>query len=85
MAQAMFEDLTTDLRPVLATIKTPATLLYPYDAKAVGPDSSKVDAVYSSAYSTMPNLTIHRIDASRHFIMYDQPAAFDAAVQTFLK
>jgi len=85
MAEAMYEDLTTDLRPLLATIKTPSTLLYPYDAKAVGPNSSKVDTVYTSAYSTMPNLKIHRIDASRHFIMYDQPVAFDAAVQTFLK
>ena len=33
----------------------------------------------------MPNIHILRIDDSRHFIMYDQPAAFDKAVQTFLK
>jgi pimeloyl-ACP methyl ester carboxylesterase len=84
MAEAIYEDLTTDLRPRLATIKTPTTLLYPYDATAV-PDPTKIDTVYTSAYSAMPNLKIHRIDASRHFIMYDQPAAFDAAVQTFLK
>jgi pimeloyl-ACP methyl ester carboxylesterase len=85
MANAMYEDLTTDLRPQLATIKIPATLLYPFDAAAVGPDSTKIDTVYTSAYSTMPNLKIHRIDDSRHFIMYDQPAAFDKAVQAFLK
>jgi pimeloyl-ACP methyl ester carboxylesterase len=85
MANAMYEDLTTDLRPALASIKTPTTLLYPFDAKAVGPDSTKIDAVYTGAYSTMPNLKIKRIDDSRHFIMYDQPAAFDAAVQAFLK
>jgi len=85
MADAMYEDLTTDLRPKLAAIKTPTTLLYPFDASAVGPDSTKIDAVYTTAYSTMPNLKIHRIDDSRHFIMYDQPAAFDKAVQAFLK
>jgi pimeloyl-ACP methyl ester carboxylesterase len=85
MANAMYEDLTTDLRPKLATIKTPTTLLYPFDASAVGPDSTKIDAIYTSAYSTMPNLKIHRIDDSRHFIMYDQPAAFDKAIQSFLK
>jgi pimeloyl-ACP methyl ester carboxylesterase len=85
MANAMYEDLVTDLRPQLATIKTPTTLLYPFDASAVGPDSTKIDTVYTSAYSTMPNLKIHRIDDSRHFIMYDQPAAFDKAVQAFLK
>ena len=85
MANAMYEDLVTDLRPRLATIKTPTTLIYPYDAAAVGPDTTKIDAVYTSAYSTMPNLKIHRIDDSRHFIMYDQPTAFDKAVQAFLK
>lgn len=85
MAHAMYEDMITDLRPALASVKTPATLLYPFDAAAVGPDSSKIDAVYTGAYSTMPNLTIHRIDSSRHFIMFDQPAAFDKEVQVFLK
>jgi pimeloyl-ACP methyl ester carboxylesterase len=85
MTNAMYEDLITDLRPQLAGIKTPTTLLYPFDAAAIGPDSSKIDTVYINAYSTMPNLKIHRIDDSRHFIMYDQPAAFDKAVQTFLK
>ena len=85
MVNAMYEDLVTDLRPQLASIKTPTTLLYPYDAAAVGPDSTKIDTIYTSAYSTMPNLKIHRIDDSRHFIMYDQPAAFDKAVQLFLK
>jgi pimeloyl-ACP methyl ester carboxylesterase len=80
----MYEDLTTDLRPHLAGIKTPTTLLYPYDATVV-PDPAKVDAVYTSAYASMPNIHLKRIDASRHFIMYDQPAQFDAAVQAFLK
>jgi pimeloyl-ACP methyl ester carboxylesterase len=83
-ATAMYEDLCTDLRPRIASIKTPTTLLYPYDA-TVEPDAAKIDAVYTSAYASMPNVKLHRIDASRHFIMYDQPAAFDAAVQAFLK
>jgi pimeloyl-ACP methyl ester carboxylesterase len=81
---AMYEDLLTDLRPRIASIKTPTTLIYPCDA-TVAPDPAKIDAVYISAYTGMPNLKLHRIDASRHFIMYDQPAAFDAQVQAFLK
>jgi pimeloyl-ACP methyl ester carboxylesterase len=83
-ATAMYEDLCTDLRPRIASIKTPTTLLYPYDA-TVEPDAAKIDAVYTSAYASMPNVKLHRIEASRHFVMYDQPAAFDAAVQAFLK
>jgi pimeloyl-ACP methyl ester carboxylesterase len=85
MADAVYEDLTTDMRPQLAAIKTPTTLLYPFDSAAAGPDPTKIDTIYTSAYSTMPNLKIHRIDDSRHFIMYDQPSAFDKAVQAFLK
>jgi pimeloyl-ACP methyl ester carboxylesterase len=85
MANAMYEDLVTDLRPQLATTKTSTTLLYPFDAAAVGPDTTKIDAVYTNAYATMPNIHLIRIDDSRHFIMYDQPVAFDKAVQAFLK
>jgi pimeloyl-ACP methyl ester carboxylesterase len=83
-ATAMYEDLCTDLRPRIASIKTPTTLIYPYDATVV-PDPAKIDAIYISAYAAMPNVKLHRIDNSRHFIMYDQPGAFDAQVQTFLK
>jgi pimeloyl-ACP methyl ester carboxylesterase len=85
MANAMYEDLTTDLRPLLPGIKTPTTLLYPFDATAVGPDPTRIDAVYTDAFRSMPHLTTHRIDDSRHFIMFDQPAAFDRQVQTFLQ
>jgi pimeloyl-ACP methyl ester carboxylesterase len=81
---AMLEDLSTDIRPDLPSIKTPATLLYPVDP-ATMKDIPKVTALYTSAYATMPNMKLVRIDDSRHFIMYDQPAAFDAAVQAFLK
>jgi pimeloyl-ACP methyl ester carboxylesterase len=80
---AMLEDLATDLRPQLASIKTPMTLLYPYEAAQGSPE--QVAALYTNAYASKPNLQIVRIDDSRHFIMYDQPAAFDKAVQAFLK
>jgi pimeloyl-[acyl-carrier protein] methyl ester esterase len=33
----------------------------------------------------MPNVTLLKVDGSRHFIMYDQPEKFDAAVEGFLK
>jgi pimeloyl-ACP methyl ester carboxylesterase len=81
-ANAMQEDLGTDLRPRLAGIKTPATVLYPYLA-AQG-SQSDVAALYTSSYAGMPNAQFTRIDGSLHFIMYDQPAAFHAAVASFL-
>ncbi|MGD0446305.1 MAG: alpha/beta hydrolase [Edaphobacter sp.] len=82
-ANAMLEDLETDMRPELPVIRTPVTLLYPYET-AQGPVDA-VTALYTNAYATMPNIHLIRIDDSRHFIMYDQPAAFDKAVQAFLK
>ena len=84
-ANAMAEDLETDLRPDVASIRTPALLLYPYDKDLQGPDPSKVDALYQSQYKPMPNVTLVRVDGSRHFIMYDQPGKLDAALEPFLK
>lgn len=82
-ANAMLEDLATDLRPRLVGIKTPATVLYPYVA-AEG-TQSEVTALYTNAYKGMPNVQFTRIDDSLHFIMYDQPEAFHAAVIHFLE
>jgi pimeloyl-ACP methyl ester carboxylesterase len=79
---AMLEDLSTDLRPRIAGIKTPATVLYPYVA-AQG-SQSDVAALYTNAYKGMPNVQFVRIDDSMHFIMFDQPKAFHAAVMSFL-
>ncbi len=33
----------------------------------------------------MPHVTLKRIDDSRHFILYDQPARMDQAIQSFLR
>jgi pimeloyl-ACP methyl ester carboxylesterase len=83
-ADAMAEDMTTDMRSEVATIKTPTLMLYPYDVTAV-PDVTKIDGVYQTAYKSMPNVKLVRIDDSRHFIMYDQPAKLDEALEPFLK
>lgn len=82
-ANAMLEDLLTDLRPRLAGIKTPATVLYAYSSAQGKP--SEVEALYTAAYAGMPNVHFTRIDNSLHFIMLDQPAAFHAAVISFLE
>ena len=84
-ANAMAEDLETDLRGDVATMKTAALLLYPYDPTLQGPDPAKTDALYQSQYKPMPNVTLVRIDGSRHFIMYDQPTKLDDALEPFLK
>jgi len=83
--EAMEEDLETDLRLDVASIKVPALVLYAYDPAAQQPDADTYEAAVQLAYKKMSNVTLKRIDDSRHFIMYDQPEKFDAAVQEFLK
>ena len=83
--EAMEEDLETDLRADVASIKTPALVLYAYDATARQPEPAKYEALVQAAYKSMPNVKLVRIDDSRHFIMYDQLAKLDAAVEAFLK
>jgi pimeloyl-ACP methyl ester carboxylesterase len=83
--EAMEEDLETDLRADVATIKTPALVLYAYDSAAQQPAPAAYEAVVQAAYKTMPKVTLVRIDDSRHFIQYDQPEKLDAAVEAFLK
>jgi pimeloyl-ACP methyl ester carboxylesterase len=84
LVEAMYEDLQTDIRKDMAKIKKPTLLLYPYDP-ALQKDEAKYDAVYKNAYASMPNVTLVRIDGSRHFIMYDQPEKMNAAIEAFLK
>lgn len=73
-AQALYEDLTTDLRPDVANIKAPITVIYP----APG------DALYRSAYAKAAAATFVPVADSAHFVMLDQPAAFTTALNTFL-
>ena len=82
-ANAMLEDLTTDLRPGVASVKAPTTVLYSCDPSQGS--AADVEALYRSAYAGMPDVHFTRIDNSLHFIMYDQPAAFHNAVLTFLQ
>lgn len=84
VAHAMYEDFITDLRPDLGSITTPIVMLYPWDA-ATGAPQSQFDSLYQGAYATLPNKRLVRIDGSFHFIMIDQPEAFDREVQAFLR
>ncbi|MFT3729765.1 MAG: alpha/beta hydrolase [Terricaulis sp.] len=84
LARAMYEDMTTDMRGELAQIQTPITVLYAFDASMGFPDAA-MDGLWRNAYAAAPHATLTRIDHSYHFIPLDQPEAFDAAVQAFLR
>lgn len=80
--QALYEDMTTDLRPDMATITAPITMVYPWSAML---PQDRAAAVYTAAYAKAPNTTLVPIGGSGHFVMLDQPAAFAAAVERWLK
>lgn len=81
-AEALYEDLTTDLRPDLGSIATPITLVYPWNAD--GPTKAMADPFYRKQYAAAPHITYVDVGDSAHFIMLDQPEKFAAAVAAFL-
>ncbi len=77
-AEALYEVMTTDLRPELAKVTAkPFTVLY---ATGAGPQAKQL---WEMGYAGSPAKLVPIAD-SWHFIMLDQPAAFAAALKNFL-
>lgn len=80
--QAIYEDMTTDLRPTLPSIATPMTVVVPWTATSFGKD--KTMAFYATQYQGAPHVSFVPIAEAGHFAMLDQPAAFRAALDAFV-
>ena len=80
--EAMYEDMTTDLRPDMAAVATPITLVYP--TSEVMP-KERAEAFYKGEYAKAPNVTFVPVADSGHFVMLDQPKAFAEAVRAFVE
>ncbi len=78
VAQALYDDMLTDVRPGLAKIKVPVSVLYAEDASVMA--AGTADALYAAEYKNLPTAKMVKISDSRHFIMLDQPENFHAAV-----
>ena len=48
------------------------------------PPPAMAEALWTREYSTLPGVTVVRVDGSRHFIMADQPERLDDLVDGFL-
>jgi pimeloyl-ACP methyl ester carboxylesterase len=81
--RAYRELMVTNLGPELPKIAVPVTVLY-IQPKAVPLSADQFDGVYKSVYAPVQKLTLKRIPDSAHFIMWDQPARFQAEVKEFL-
>lgn len=86
VANAFHELLVTDLRPELPRITAPVTVLYVVPTATPTPvTAEQYDAMMKGLYANAAGVRLMRIDESRHFIFWDQPARFLAEVDAFVK
>ncbi|HYD71863.1 MAG TPA: alpha/beta hydrolase [Candidatus Binatia bacterium] len=83
VANAFHELIVTDMRPELANIPVPTTVLYVIPPNAPITPEQYIGYMETS-YATLPNKRIVRIDDSYHFIMIDAFDRFMQEVNTFL-
>lgn len=83
VANAFHELIVTDLRPELANIRAPLTVLYVIPPNApVTPE--QYDQFFHLSYAGVPQARLIKIEDSYHFIMIDQPERFLREVEAFL-
>ncbi|MGH6871638.1 MAG: alpha/beta fold hydrolase [Rhizomicrobium sp.] len=83
-ANAIADDMTLDLRPGLAAVTTPLTLVFPDYAPAGAPPGTTA-TMYRAAYAAVPGMAFVEAKDSLHFVMLDQPRQFDTALDAFLE
>lgn len=82
-SQAMYDLITTDLRPDVAKIKAPLTVLYVTPQGAPVTDA-QMEQFYAMSYAGAPQAVLKRIPDSYHFIMLDAPERFQTELKEFL-
>ena len=84
--QALVELVTTDGRPDLARIEVPALVVLAGAGYAQfgAPDPDDVRALYEPQYAGLDGVRIEVVPDVRHFLMRDDPDAFNALLTSFL-
>jgi pimeloyl-ACP methyl ester carboxylesterase len=84
-AQAMYELMTTDLRPALAAARTPTLVLGSWASYApYGATQASTQAIFEQQYSAHPNVRIKLSESGYHFLMWDDPKWLQQNVREFL-
>jgi pimeloyl-ACP methyl ester carboxylesterase len=79
--------MALDLRTQMAAIRVPVLEIAPYlvsDYAALGISEAAKRAYYQSLLSGVAQLEVVTIAPARHFVMLDQPEAFNEALRKFL-
>ena len=82
VGQLVYEDLITDLRTRIADIEAPLTLIYPWNERY--PTREQAEAFYGANYAALPRAELVAVGPAAHFVMTDQPDAFQATLEEFL-
>jgi len=80
-AGALYEDMITDARPLLPAIQAPITVVVPWSDTAFGKERTL--AFYAKQYAGAAKVEFADIGDAGHFVMLDQPQAFNAALGAF--
>lgn len=81
-ARAIYEDLTTDLRPELSKVRAPVTVIYAWNENY--PRKEPAEAFFRQQFAGIGKINFEGIGPSAHFVMIDQPTEFRRAVDAFL-
>jgi pimeloyl-ACP methyl ester carboxylesterase len=81
--QAMYDLITTDLRPKLAAIKAPMTVLWVRPPNAPVTEA-QMGQFYKASYANAPQAAIVQVPDSLHFIMWDAAESFRKTLTAFL-
>ena len=76
VAEAVYEDVLTDLRPDIAGLKMPVTVLY-----QAAQDPKAAAERYEADYATLQSAKLVPVDKTSHFIMLDRPEVFEAELK----
>jgi pimeloyl-ACP methyl ester carboxylesterase len=81
--QAMYDLATTNLMPEIAGIRVPMTVLWVRPPNAPVTEE-QMAGYYRASYAGVPQARVVRIPNAYHFIMWDEPEAFQRELRTFL-
>ena len=85
VATAMYELMTSDLRPAMAAVKAPVLNLHVWDAYAgYGATRASTERLLADQYAALRTGTTRINDSAYHFIMLDDPAWLYAEMDRFL-
>lgn len=87
VVNAFHELIVTDLRPELARITAPVTVLYvvPETSPTQPMTADQYDAMMRGAYANLRKLRLVKVAEANHFIHFDQLDRFLGEVDAFLK